>query len=225
MRLVEFLRPELIVCRTGAADRAELTKVLADLLRSRASSPDIAPLTDVLERTDAREPFSIGSGVAIFHCRTEKARDMTVALATCEKGLENFPTPDKQPVRIAIACPDEATDAVLRDHAEFLVKMALLDEVRHGVEIAKPPHSATSVVGTTEVFFRLEGLIDIAGEKERLAREKQDATEHIAKIEKQLHNPDFLANAPEHVVQRQKERAEELRQKLEKIIQNLAELE
>ena len=47
--------------------------------------------------------------------------------------------------------------------------------------------------------------------------------DHIEKIELQLDNPDFLANAPEEVVRRQKERSRQLRDKLEKVIQNLAD--
>ena len=145
--------------------------------------------------------------------------------------------PENWPVHIALSCPDAATDAVLADHADFLTKMALVEGLQHGVGIAKPPRSATSVVGTTELFLlerglppkvvrpMLAGLIGMKAEKERLMLAREDTTEHIAKIEKQLHNPEFLAHAPDNIVQRQKERAVELREKLQKIIQNLAELE
>ena len=137
-----------------------------------------------------------------------------------EKGVS-----ENKPMRVVISCPNEKIDAVVEKRSDFLSKMALFENIDHGVEISKPPQSATSVVETTEVFFELKGLIDLDEEKERLLDQKEDVTDHISKIEEQLHNPDFLANAPEEVVQRQKNRAEELREKLEKVTQNLAELE
>jgi valyl-tRNA synthetase len=132
---------------------------------------------------------------------------------------------DKTPIRVVISCPDEKTDAVVAEHAELLKMMAVLERVDHGVEVGKPPHAATSVVGTTEVFVPLEGLIDLDKERARLDRQRQEVGERIAKIEKQLHNHDFLANAPEEVVQKRMDRAQELREQLQKVIQNLAELD
>jgi valyl-tRNA synthetase len=110
-------------------------------------------------------------------------------------------------------------------HGDLLKKLAVLEAAEHGVETAKPPHSATMVVGTSELFLQLGGLIDLQQERDRLEKQKRDVTEHVKKIEKQLHNPDFLANAPAEVVQRQIDRAEELRGRLRKVIQNLAELD
>jgi valyl-tRNA synthetase len=137
-----------------------------------------------------------------------------------EKGLaENIP------LRVTISTPDEATAAVVDKHKKFLKNIGLFEKITSGTDVEKPPHSATTVVETTEIFVSLEGLIEVEEEKKRLEEQKADVNDHIAKIEKQLHNPDFLANAPDEVVQRQMDRAEELREKLQKIVQNLAELE
>ncbi|MFW6457399.1 MAG: class I tRNA ligase family protein, partial [Planctomycetota bacterium] len=132
---------------------------------------------------------------------------------------------ENTPMRVVVSCPDEGTNEVVEKRSDFLRTMGLFEKIEHGVDAEKPPQSATSVVETTEVFFELRGLIDIEEEKGRLEDQKEDVKDHIAKIEEQLHNPDFLANAPDEVVQRQKNRAEELREKLQKVIHNLAELE
>ncbi len=132
---------------------------------------------------------------------------------------------EKQPVRVALSCPDAATAAVVAEHLDFLRDIALLEEVVSGVGIAGPARSAASVVGTTEVFLRLEGLIELGQERKRLEGVRQDTAGHISKIERQLKDPGFLANAPEEVVQRQTARVEELREQLRKVTQNLAELQ
>jgi len=101
----------------------------------------------------------------------------------------------------------------------------VLGEVEHGVHVVKPPHCATTVVGTVEVFLRLEGLIDIEEERGRLQKQQAEVQGRIQSVEETLHNASFRTNAPEQVVQQKVDRAGELRAQLAKIIQNLADLE
>ncbi|MHC5034039.1 MAG: valine--tRNA ligase, partial [Planctomycetota bacterium] len=137
-----------------------------------------------------------------------------------EKGI-----PDRQPVAVTIATPDEATDGILESRGDFLKQMAVLEQLDHGVQAAKPPHCGTTVVGTIELFMHLEGLIDIEGERARLDKQRADVERRIEAADATLHNADFLANAPADVVQQKMDSAEELRAQLTKIIQNLADLE
>ncbi len=137
-----------------------------------------------------------------------------------EKGIA-----ENMPLEIVVSAPDKATADLVECHKSFLTKMAVLKDLQCGVEAAKPAHSATSVVHTTEIFFKLEGLIELEEEKKRLEEQRRDVMDHIGKIERQLDTPEFLANAPVEIVRRQKQRSVELRGKLEKIIQNLADIQ
>jgi len=132
---------------------------------------------------------------------------------------------DRTAVSVLISAPDEATDAVIGDHERFLREMAVLDDLEHGVEPAKPHHCATAVVGTIEVFLKLEGLVDIEEERARLQKQQQDLEKQIGAADAVLHNPAFLAKAPQEVVTQKRERAAHLRAQLTKVIQNLADLE
>ncbi len=132
---------------------------------------------------------------------------------------------DRTAVAVVISSPDGPADAVVSAHEQFLLDMAVLSGLEHGVEIAKPPRCATAVVGTTEVFLKLEGLVDIDEERARLSKQRQDLAKQIESADKILHNPDFLARAPQEVVVQKRERAAELRAQLTKVIQNLADLE
>jgi valyl-tRNA synthetase len=105
------------------------------------------------------------------------------------------------------------------------MQMAVLEGMEHGGQAPKPPRCATTVVGTIELFLQLEGLIDIEAERQRLQKQRAEVENHIEAIEAVLNNAAFLANAPDEVVQPRRERAEELRAQLTKIIQNLADLE
>ncbi|MFO7955545.1 MAG: valine--tRNA ligase [Candidatus Brocadiia bacterium] len=137
-----------------------------------------------------------------------------------EKGI-----PDRRPLSATISTPDVETDAVVERHTDFLKQMAVLEELEHDVEAGKPPRCATTVVGTLEVFVPLGEVIDIEAERERLAKQRDELQSRIEAADKVLHDPEFLAKAPEQVVQQKMDSAEELRAQLRKVIQNLADLE
>jgi valyl-tRNA synthetase len=131
---------------------------------------------------------------------------------------------DRTAVSVVINSPDGRTDAAVAAHQGFLRQMAVLEDLEHGVDIAKPTRCATAVVGTMEVFLRLEGLVDLAGERTRLEKQKSDLDRQIGALSVALHNSDFLAKAPDHVIAQKRQRAEELREQMTKVIQNLADL-
>jgi valyl-tRNA synthetase len=136
-----------------------------------------------------------------------------------EKGI-----PDRRAIDVLLSAPDAETDGTIAAHRGFLEQMAVLKSVEHGVNPPKPPQCVTVVVGTIEVFLKLQGLIDIDAERARLEKHLEDVKQRIHGIEKTLHNPKFLENAPHQVVEQKKDAAEQLRAQMAKIVQNLADL-
>jgi valyl-tRNA synthetase len=84
---------------------------------------------------------------------------------------------------------------------------------------AAPKAAARAVLsGGAEVAVPLEGLIDFAQERARLAREKEKLQKESEKLEGQLANADFVARAPA-------EKVEELRARVADIAQRSAALD
>jgi len=136
-----------------------------------------------------------------------------------EKGI-----PGRKPMSVTISCPDRETAETFQSHWRLLARMATLNSVEAGTHLPRPPRCATSLVGTTELFVHLEGLLDIEEERKRLEKQKDEVLKYLASTRKKLENPDFLANAPKHVVQHQIDRQKELKERLQRLTQNLAEL-
>jgi valyl-tRNA synthetase len=63
----------------------------------------------------------------------------------------------------------------------------------------------------------MEGLIDVAAEKARLAKELEKIDSEITKAEQKLNNPNFTSKAPPHVLQEHQQRLAEWRAKRERI--------
>ncbi|MBI2485332.1 valine--tRNA ligase [Candidatus Uhrbacteria bacterium] len=119
--------------------------------------------------------------------------------------------------RVSVVLVSKKEGSRLRtEHAviEGLARVEYLSVVP-GAE--KPPQSASMVVGDTVVYLSLEGLVDGDAERERFAKEEQEAKDYLKILEKKLQNKEFLSKAPEAVISDLKTKYETTRTRLQKI--------
>jgi valyl-tRNA synthetase len=117
----------------------------------------------------------------------------------------------------------EAPDLLLANEP-MLAKLARLESLEAGPAVARPASSATEVLAGDEVYVSLEGLVDFAAERARKQKEIEKAKGFLAGIEKKLANENFTSRAKPEVVQRERDRAEEVRGKIALLEQALADL-
>jgi valyl-tRNA synthetase len=79
---------------------------------------------------------------------------------------------------------------------------------RIGFAPTAPAGSAQMIVRETLAALPLEGVVDIAAERARLARELAVQRKEVAGVDAKLANADFIARAPEEVVEDNRERRE-----------------
>ncbi|MGF1625801.1 MAG: valine--tRNA ligase [Alphaproteobacteria bacterium] len=84
--------------------------------------------------------------------------------------------------------------------------------------------AAQAVVGTVTVVLPLGGVVDLAQEKARLAKDMAKFDAEVAKIEAKLSNPQFLSRAPEEVVLEQRSRQAEAADQRARLAAALARL-
>jgi valyl-tRNA synthetase len=89
----------------------------------------------------------------------------------------------------------------------------------------RPPGSALGVVGRSELYVKLEGIVDFAGERVRLDKEVRRANEQITFLESKLGRADFVERAPADVVAKERERLEEQRRLKAKLEASLASID
>jgi valyl-tRNA synthetase len=71
----------------------------------------------------------------------------------------------------------------------------------------------------------LAGVIDFVAERGRLEKELGKIADDIARIDKKLGNADFMARAPEEVVEEQRERRDEAAGRQQKVKEALERLQ
>ncbi|GAB4271076.1 MAG: valine--tRNA ligase [Deferrisomatales bacterium] len=135
------------------------------------------------------------------------------------RGEMNVAPSKRVPVRVQ-AEPDVAR--VLTEEVDVLSALAGLSDLEILEPGApKPPQSAAAVAPGMEIFLPLAGLVDLAEEERRLRKEIEKLEADRSRIDKKLGNPGFLEKAPEAVVSKERARAAEIQDALDKLRANL----
>ena len=73
------------------------------------------------------------------------------------------------------------------------------------------------VLDEVDVVIPLAAMVDLEAEQKRIEQEKKQLKEAAARLEERLSNKQFLAKAPSHVVDAEKQRLATLKDKLERL--------
>ena len=108
----------------------------------------------------------------------------------------------------------------------LLLALARLDDMHTRIVPTvpeKPRPAIALVLGGTEVYLPMDGLVNVAGERERLLREAADVARQIQKSDGLL-GSDFAGKAPPPVVEKERAKLAGLRATAEKLAARLAEM-
>ncbi len=114
----------------------------------------------------------------------------------------NVPAAAKIPLQVAGA--SDATASRIAAHCELIERLARVTGITPAP--AAPKGALQIVVDEATFLLPLAGVIDVAAETARLARERDKVTAEIGKIDKKLENESFVSRAPAEVVEEQRER-------------------
>jgi valyl-tRNA synthetase len=125
-------------------------------------------------------------------------------------------------IPLVLAGASAETKARAERWAEFIKRLARVSEISSAA--GAPAGSVQLVVRGEVAALPLKGVIDLAAERARLAKEIAKADADIARVDAKLNNPTFMARAPEEVVEEEKEKREEALGRKAKIAEALERL-
>ena len=135
----------------------------------------------------------------------------------------NVPLSAQPPLLVVDATP--AQRKVLEESAALVQRLLRVSAV--SFVDAAPPGSIPYVVEGATLALPVAEFIDLAAERARLTKEVGSLSADIDKTAKKLGNPDFVARAPEEVVEENRERlaeAEAAREKLQEALSRLGQV-
>lgn len=157
---------------------------------------------------------------------SEAVRDMQVLIEII-RSVRNIraemEVPVKQQVELLIRADAEVLSTIRQNEAAIR-RLCGAERVTVGEDVTRPDKAMTAVVTGAEVFVPLAGLIDIDQTIARLEAELKKLDAEVARVEKKLANQGFVTKAPKHVVEEERRKGEEYREKREKVLARLNEL-
>ncbi|MCI0546959.1 MAG: valine--tRNA ligase [Candidatus Rokubacteria bacterium] len=233
---LEIAKPRLYQT-ADAADRAMAQRILVTTLEAtlRLLHPFMPFISEEiwqrLPPAGGRRPASIM--IARFPRASRRAHDPAAeaemaAVIAVVSGIrtvrsESRIAPGAEVVVTAkpLSSPSEAR---LRAAAGLIATLARA-AVTVAPDAARPPRSALAVAGDAEVYVALEGVVDLAAERQRVQREIDRAGREVATLSAKLARPEFAERAPAEVVERERARLSEQQALREKLATSLTALE
>lgn len=123
---------------------------------------------------------------------------------------------------VVLRSPEAAVREELAADAGLIALLAKLERVEVVEGGEDPAPAGVGVVGSVEIFLPMEGLVDVAREKERLAAELAKVEGWIEGARRKLSNDNFVSRAPRDVVERQREQLTENEAQADALRQRLA---
>ncbi len=132
--------------------------------------------------------------------------------------------------------PGRRATLILKPHAGWRGALAAAEgyfkrlAFASGVELLEdgaqnPGKSASAVTGPCELFMPLGELVDVEKELQRLEKDRKNVEGEIARAKGKLENGGFVAKAPAHLIEAEREKMALNGKLLEKLEQRIAEME
>lgn len=149
------------------------------------------------------------------HARTATVMEVTRTIRYLRTEVQ---LPPGKKVRVILHAGSTSSRDALNEGYAMLQKLAAVEAAEIVIELRERPKQAlTAVVGDIEIYLPLAGLVDLQQEMARLEKEAKRLDGELARAEGKLNNPGFLAKAPDDVVAEERAKADDYRQKRDKV--------
>jgi valyl-tRNA synthetase len=159
----------------------------------------------------------------------EKEMAMLMEIITSIRNIRGeMRIPPSLKLAVLISVADTQTKKVIENGGGYILNLSNLESLTVEVNLVEPRGVATGVVGATKVFVPLAGIVDIAGEKARLAKELAKVTKDLEQSSRKLANRDFRDKAAPEIIAKEEDKLKSFQEKftaLESALKKLKEIQ
>jgi valyl-tRNA synthetase len=130
----------------------------------------------------------------------------------------------KAPLTVIIKPKTKELAEEIKTAAWIYKKLLPVGNISFDPAAEKPKASAAAVVDGSEIYIPLEGLIDLGKEKKRIQKEIDRLNGFLKSVDKKLANEKFVQNAPDAVVEKERQKKADAESNLTKLGRQLDEL-
>ncbi|MFC1699868.1 valine--tRNA ligase [Candidatus Omnitrophota bacterium] len=155
----------------------------------------------------------------------KKAESQMKTIIACISAIRNIRAvwqiePAKKiEAKLSVAKP--ALEKLLKEHFSYITDLAKVETLEIAKNLKRPKASAVAVIDDIEIFVPLAGIIDVQKEATRLKFKIKELDGILQKTDHKLKNKQFLSRAPAVIVNKEKEKKEQLKASIKKLKGNL----
>ncbi len=157
----------------------------------------------------------------------QDAEDKVEFLSAVVRAVRNLRTemnvPPSRKVRVLLFDTEERLSLV-RAYESMVCTLARAEPLEYLSPGVRPEKVATAIVETTEIYVPLDGAVDLEEESTRLHRALGKLETELDRVRKKLGNENFTAKARADVVEREREKAQEMEEKIEALNRSLGRI-
>ncbi|MDH3559385.1 MAG: valine--tRNA ligase [Gammaproteobacteria bacterium] len=171
----------------------------------------IAPLAGVEGNTIMRQPYPEPDDTRIDQAAIDEiewVKDFIIGVRKIRSGMNIDP---RKPLPVLLQNGSDLDQARLSGNLHYLVSVGRVESVEWLEANEVVPESATALVGNMKLLIPLSGLIDKQAEIIRLVKELDKKSGELERCENKLNNASFVDKAPAAVVEKERLRADELK--------------
>ena len=154
--------------------------------------------------------------------RMELVMDVIRAIRNIRREMD---VPPGKQVTALLDCKSEQACKVLEEGAAAIRVLGKVGEMTIGQGLERPEQCATQVAGEVEISLPLAGLVDIAEEEKRLQKEIAKVQKDVDLFTKKLSNEKFVANAPAHVLEKDRGKLKDAEDKIAVLQESLGKIQ
>lgn len=132
--------------------------------------------------------------------------------------------PLSKPVDMIIKANSDQEKQMLIANKSFIERFCNTEELLIDTEVSVPNEVMSAVIKGADLYLPLEGLVDIKEEIARLEKELEKWSSEIKRAQGKLSNERFVNNAPEDVVQAERDKEEEYKNRYKSVEEQIEKL-
>jgi valyl-tRNA synthetase len=145
----------------------------------------------------------------------EEALEIITTIRNMRMELEILPQADNVSAKISV--PNKVKKAALESVATHIRDLARLNDLEISGEYKRRENEFTSVLKDIHITLPLSGVIDIEKQKVKISLKIQKAESDIKSKEKMLSDKNFLSRAPADIVEKEREKLNNLKDEIQKL--------
>ncbi len=120
-------------------------------------------------------------------------------------------------IEITVNVADQMQEGLFNEYQNYFAKLAKVTKMNININGEKVTGAIAGVVRNIEIYLPLSGLVDLEKEQAKLEKQITKLEKELSGIERKLANEKFIQNAKPEVVEKEKEKYNEVKSKLDTV--------